>query len=175
VKIYSPNRGFVETAFDRRTATGAFVGWLMTSRTAQDIYSWANFIGVVDLVHPESLHVTIAYDPDKRLESDVFGDRPLKIPIELGRHNRPTTRILGKVGSPGALVTTFDSDHLHARHRYYRDELGFKHSFPSYTPHVTLSYDASAQRPEVLQQLMRCPCGLPFAFAIERIAPANPS
>lgn len=177
--IYDPNRGFVQQPFvamasDTRTAAGAFVGWLMTSRTARDIYDWANYIGVVNVVDPADMHATIIYAPDERLESDVHGDKPLPMPVELGQYNNPQTRILGKPGSPGALVTAFDSDRLAARHRYYRDVRGFKHSFPEYLPHVTLSYDAASQDPQVIGHLIRFPCCLPFCFDRERVAPANP-
>ena len=165
---------FVEQAFDSRTAAGAFVGWMLSHKTAQDIYDWANFVGVCNLLDPEEMHCTMMYAPDARLESDAFGERPLPMPVEVGRHNLPQTRVLGKPGSAGALVTTYDSEQLHARHRYWRDERNLVHSFPTFLPHVTLSYDAASQRPDVMQIMHRCPCMLPVTFDRERVALANP-
>ena len=173
--IYT-GKGFVEQAsdFDLRSPKGAFIGWLLNNRSAQHMYDFANFIGVVYPVPPDELHATICYAPDARLDQTLFGDHPLPMPVELNHHNRPVTRILGKPGSRGALVTAYDSDQLYARHRYWQDQ-GLEHTFPGFLCHVTLSYDSSAQDPEVVKRLIRCPCSLPVVFDRERIAVPNPS
>lgn len=171
---YVPGRGFVERAAALPPAAGTFVAWMLTDKTAREMRDWADFMGVVSLIPPEELHATIMYAPDQRLERDLHGDRPLPYPLALGRYNLPATRVLGKPGDPGALVTTFDSDRLAERHRYYRDVHGLTGTFPDYLPHISMSYDASAQRPEVMRRLMRCPCMMPISFDRERVADANP-
>ena len=166
-------RHFVESAeLDTRTAAGAYVAWLLSSKSAQEMYDWANYIGLINVVSPSEMHATIIYAPDDKLESDIHGDRPLPMPIEVNHHNRPQTRIFGKVGEAGALVTTYDSDALTRRHFQFQD-LGLRHGHPSFVPHVTLSYDASAQCPKVMERMMRVPCELPIVFDRERITYAK--
>ena len=166
--IFSSNK-FIESAeLDTRTAAGAYVAWLLSPRSAQEMYDLANYIGVVDVVPPSEMHCSIIYAPDDTLESDIHGDHPLPMPVEVNHHNRPQTRILGKVGEAGALVTTYDSDALMQRHFQYRD-MGLRHSHPSFIPHVTLSYDASIQDPEVMKRMMKVPCEVPIVFDRERV------
>src|ERR1700735_1996125 len=139
-------RSFREQA-SNETPKGAYVAWLLSHRSARDIHGWARMMGVSNIVDPEEMHCTIICDPEKALAFGLHGDRPLSCPIELGYHNRPQTRILGQAGKSGALVTAYDSDLLAERHRFFRENFDLHPTFPSFIPHVTLSYDAHVQAP----------------------------
>jgi hypothetical protein len=160
---------FVEQASEE-TARGAYVAWLLSHRSAHDIHAWAKLLGVANLVDPEEMHCTIIYDPIHPLDFSLHGDRPLPNPIELSHYNRPNTRILGAAGSDGALVTTYDSGQMSERHRFFRDNFGLEPTFPTYIPHLTLSYDAHSQSPRVLKLLTECPCRLPISLDRERVS-----
>jgi len=161
---------FTECA--KQDTTGTYVAWLLSPRSSQDIFEWAKYNGITDLVPPTEMHATIMYAPKDELESSIHGDHPLPMPVEINHHNRPKTRILGKAGKAGALVTTYDSDALTRRHFQYQD-MGLRHAQETFLPHVTLSYDASAQCPKVMKRLMCVPCELPVVFDRERVTYTN--
>jgi 2'-5' RNA ligase len=160
----------LERALDLKTPRGAFVAWMLSSKTAREMFDWASYMGVQNVVPPEEMHATIIYAPESPLDSDLHGTRPLQMPIELSHLNRPKTRVFGEAGSAGCLVTTYDSDQLAARHRFFRDTFNLIPTFPTFVPHITLSYDAHSQRPEVMRILMSSPCGMPITLDRERIA-----
>lgn len=153
-----------------KTAKGAYVSWLLSHRSAHDIYGWARSMGVTNLIDPEEMHCTIIADPERALDSSLHGERYLTCPIELGAYHRPCTRILGQPGEDGALATTYDSDTLMRRHQIFRDRFGLQPTFPVYIPHISLSYDAHSQAPEVLHRLVNSPCRLPVVLNRERIS-----
>ena len=163
-----------ERASDLNTPQGAFISWLLSPKSARDVHDWARFMGVRDITPPEEMHSTIIYSPDGYLDSDLHGDRPLPMPIAFSHLNRPRTRIFGQPGTDGCLVTTYDSDQMMARHRFFRDTFGLTSNFPVHIPHVTLSYNAQLQDPRVIQRLTECPCGIPLTFDRERITYPDP-
>jgi hypothetical protein len=166
--VFSNNSWQETSAKDDNKPKGCYVAWLLSPRSAEEIASWANYMGIVDVVSPTEMHCSIMYAPDETLESDIHGDHLLPMPVEINHHNRPQTRILGKAGDAGALVTAYDSDLATRRHFQYRD-MGLRPSFPTFIPHVTLSYDAHMQCPHVMKRLMQVPCELPVVFDRERV------
>ena len=182
---FRPSAGFVRSAalaasrgpeggpwaelVSSESSVGAYVAWLLSPQSADSLSGWCRLMGLRDSVPPEDMHATVIYAPDGELDPCMHGDRPLPRPVELSRFNNPTSAVLGRPGSAGALVTRYDSEALASRHRYWRDEHGLKHSFPSYTPHVTVSYDAESVPQDVRRRVMANPyCG-PLAFDRERI------
>jgi hypothetical protein len=167
---YFTGKNFIEISSDDfHYKPGVFVGWLLSAASAENLYNFAKLQGVQHINPPEEMHCTIIYSPSSY--TDKFGDFYLKMPIELNSHSSPTTRILGKPGSEGALVTTYHSTILANRHRYWRDEKNMQHSYPDFLPHVTLSYNALEQDPIVVKRLINYPCQIPIAFDRERISP----
>lgn len=167
MKFFDGQR-FVEQA-DEFAPKGIFVGWMLSPTTAWNLFNFASFHGVKDVVHPDDMHCTIIYSPNGY--HDKFGDTRLKMPIEVSHNNQPSTRILGKPGTEGALVTTYYSHQLADRHRYWRDEKGCDTTFPDFLPHVTLSYNAMDQDPTVIKRLIDYPCYIPLTFDRERVSP----
>jgi hypothetical protein len=172
--LHFNGKNFIEVAEDSlNKPPGLFIGWMLSSDTAKDLYGFAKLLGVNNIVHPEEMHCTIIYSPEAHFEGK-FGDTPLSMNLELNSDNLPATTILGKPGSEGALVTTYYSNILANRHRYWRDEKGLPHSFdPPFLPHVTLSYNAQDQNPGVVKRLIQYPCMIPIILDRERINPAK--
>jgi 2'-5' RNA ligase len=131
-------------------------------------------VGVTDVVEPDDLHMTIIHSPGSDTDPASHGDVPLPRQVGLTRFNDPRTAVLGKAGSPGSLVVTYDSVDLANRHRHWRDDRGVKHSHEHFVPHMTLSYDASAIPQEVLARVHAHPCPVPIELVRERVAWCNP-
>ena len=81
----------------------------------------------------EDLHTTI-----------IYSDKPFIGELDEGFDTFfTTTGKLDKFGKDGEiLVLRLKSNYLHTRHNELMEEHGLKWDFPSYEPHVTLSYDA---------------------------------
>ena len=153
---------------------GTFVAWMLSPKSAQDVAAWARMIGVPNIVPPDEMHATIMHSADAAVSPDEHGEHPLPMPVELGRYNLPRTEVLGKAGSKGALVTTYDAPRLTARHYFWRDQRGLVHGHEDFVPHVTVSYDASSIPADVYRRAMEHPCPIPVAFDRERVAHCNP-
>lgn len=76
-------------------------------------------------------HITLMYD-----ETSNFKQIDLKKPY--GKHTLKEFEIFSMDNRP-VLVATVESNYIAERHRELTD-LGFKHSFSDYKPHVTLGY-----------------------------------
>jgi len=174
---------FVEVAFEgpkhiigsspKTGPKGTYVAWLPSSRSATAVIGWARMMGLTDTVAPDDLHITIMYSPDAEVDPHEHGDVPLPRQVGLTRFQDPRTAVLGKLGSPGALVTTYNSSVLNDRHNYWRDERKLVHAHEGFIPHMTLSYAADKVSPEVYKNLQANPCPIPLELAKERIAWCN--
>ncbi len=104
---------------------------------AAELLEWARAQGFRTALLPEELHVTVAYS---RRPVNWFGvgscwgeDRH-RLVVEGG------PRLVEQLGEQGAVVLHFADDRLENRHREMR-RMGASWDFPSYLPHVTLTYD----------------------------------
>jgi len=104
---------------------------------AQELHAWAAAQGVKNLVPPEEMHVT-----------QVYSRSPVN--LEPKDDTIVVKRKIELLGDKGALVLSFNSDALQARHAEAM-AAGASHDFPGYHPHVTLSYDAGDIRLEDLK------------------------
>ena len=106
---------------------------------AADVLAWAREQGFDTLVAPEDLHVTITYSkkPVNWFAIDNFGSFRDELIVGPGG-----PRLVETMGGKGAVALCFQSPDLQWRHREMM-EAGCSWDFPSYIPHITLTYDAS--------------------------------
>lgn len=150
---------------------GSYVAWLVSHSNAELLSQWMKFVGIKDPVPPEELHCTVMYSPKKSLDESAYGDYPMQMPYQASINNGRRTSAFGK--GDGAIVTEFVGRPVEQRHEFYRDYHGLEHSFDTFKPHITLSYNAAAQTADVLRRLAENPCQLPFIFDRERITRAE--
>ena len=111
--------------------------------TALKIVEHLKSIGINDSINPEELHVTLMYSKNKNIniESDstkIYSAMQTGKPEIMG--NDPYR----------ALVIKLDSDELHGR---FVELLlsGAEHSYPDFTPHLSLKYSPTEQDLKLLQ------------------------
>lgn len=95
---------------------------------ADELHAWATAAGIPNLVPPSEMHVTQVYSRKPVSLS------PMDDTVVVKRQIKP-------LGDKGALVLSFESDALQARHTQAL-AAGASHDWPGYQPHVTLSYGA---------------------------------
>lgn len=124
---------------------------------AEDLIAWAKSQGFTSTQPADKMHVTLAYsktplnwaklhddyrlEPDERRASDTCGCAPVAW-SEDGQKRRKITggvREVKAMGKDGAVVLAFESDTLTERWMDFK-RAGAVWKFPSFTPHVTLSY-----------------------------------
>jgi hypothetical protein len=99
---------------------------------AGEVATWFAQHGFRSVMAPANMHVTICYSK-QTLWWERAGAAPVHIVVSGGR------RTVEQLGKEGAVVMRFESSDLQNRHRQFRDA-GASHDFPSYLPHVTISY-----------------------------------
>lgn len=115
---------------DGRTATLYICRRLLN---ADEFIEWAKSQGFTQTLKPNDLHVTIAFSREVVDWSSIPAALDfLTIPPADDREITP-------LGDKGAVVLRFDSDTLQARWQQLR-ELGASWDYPSYHPHVSISY-----------------------------------
>jgi len=102
---------------------------------AADIIAWAQTQGFKTTLPANDMHVTVAYS-SKPVDGAKAGKTSPTVSIESG------ARTVEPLGDGGAVVLKFASDELQSRWKQYRDA-GASWDYEGYTPHVTLTYDAS--------------------------------
>lgn len=117
---------------------GVYVYRPLTSGSADRLHAWATEAGIPNLVPAELMHVTQVHSqtPVTGLETE---DTLLDVP--------PEGRFLSPLGDKGALVMFLSSPEMQRRFLDTKAK-GAQWDFPSYRPHVTLSYDAGADAQE---------------------------
>lgn len=112
-----------------------FVSVKPTVETARKIYNHLTSIGIIDQIPVDDLHVTVMYSKNKQIDDvpkpkDIYQAKQIGEPVIMGKD--PWR----------ALVLKLDSDLLHAR--FVELVLsGAEHSYPDFTPHISLKYSPS--------------------------------
>lgn len=125
---------------------------------AEDIIAWAKSQGFKTTLAPEDLHVTLAYSKTPLNWAKLYDDYHFE-PSEqavascgLGpvlrsadggdakRRIKGGVREVKALGAEGAIVLAFESDTLTRRWMDFKSA-GAAWSFPSFAPHVTITYD----------------------------------
>lgn len=108
--------------------------------SAERLHAWAVAQGLPNVVPPDLMHVTVAHS---KAEVDTAKVTPESTLMDI-----PTdSRWIGRLGKDGAaVVMQFYSKDLQDRFRQFIGA-GASWDFPSYMPHITLSYDAPPPAP----------------------------
>lgn len=99
----------------------------------QELVDWAKAQGFPTTLDADAMHVTQAYSKEP-LEWPEPRDDTVLVRDTAGRK-------VGPLGDQGAMVLHFESPSLQARHEKLK-ALGAKSDYPSFTPHVTISWKA---------------------------------
>ena len=105
-------------------------------KNTADLRSWAKAQGFKSTLKPKDLHVTIAYSKEP-LDWDDVGDSfdEIRVPPD-------STRTIEPLGDKGAVVLRFQATDLAKRWQQIKDA-GASWDFPSYKPHISISYEGS--------------------------------
>ncbi|WP_336973485.1 phage portal protein family protein [Sphingobium aromaticiconvertens] len=104
---------------------------------AGEVLDWMRSQGFTSTVPAEELHTTVAYSkrPVNWFAMGQFGSNTGECIVGPGG-----PRLVERLGDDGAVVLLFQSLDLQWRHREMRDA-GASWDYPSYLPHITLTYD----------------------------------
>jgi hypothetical protein len=112
---------------------------------AKNIIDWAKQQGFKTTLPEDDMHVTVVYSktPVPWNAMPRQDANPLVVP---GDH----TREVKPLGDQGAVVLRFDSSKLNDRWQQHVDS-GASHDFPSYQPHVTITWDAQGMEHDSIE------------------------
>lgn len=100
-----------------------------------DLHAWMKAQGFKNAMPASEMHVTVAYSKTP-VKWGEMGDHPDALSFQGG------ARVVKPLGDKGAVVLGFRAPELQQRHEDMKSK-GVSHDFPSYQPHVTLTYDGS--------------------------------
>lgn len=129
--------------------TGTYAHVEFDTATKKQIHKYCVLANIPNAVRPDKLHTTLLYSRVPMSEYVPVGkyDFPLvAVPIGLA-----TWEMTNDAGEPSTcLVVLLSCPHLVARHEYLMNKYGGTFDYPTYLPHVTLSYDVHDLDPETL-------------------------
>lgn len=109
---------------------GTYIGLRPSEETKEGIVKLQKRLGIKNPVDPESLHTTLIYSKK---------GNPNVIPYEKEYYAYPLSlELFGE--EKNCLVLTLESSALDFRHEFLQ-HMGLTHSFDSFKPHITLTYD----------------------------------
>lgn len=111
-------------------------------KNAGDVVAWAKAQGFATTLDPADMHVTIAFSKtplDWNAAPDGFDFEN----VPAAKDQIDGRRSMQRLGDKGAVVLRFESSDLLKRWQQFRDA-GAVWEYPSYQPHVTITYDAGA-------------------------------
>ena len=120
---------------------------------AEHLHDWARSQGFTSALEPDDMHVTVVFSRTPfsafytmlaRHEDTVHGDN---VVIRGGK------RTVEPLGDKGAVVLKIESGHLEAEHEMFRSE-GASWDFPSYMPHITITYRGGYMDPTNIEPFM---------------------
>ena len=120
---------------------GTYAKLVPDETTKQRIATLTNQINLQNAASVNSLHVTVVYSKKGCYGiSNIDAQLPIKADgVGFDLFNNPD-------GSK-CLVLLLDSPAIHQLHRVCHDMYGAVYDYPSYKPHITLSYDYSSALP----------------------------
>jgi len=139
---------------------GTFVGAKLTEDCADRLIEWMTQQGIPNPTPKEELHCTVVYSEEREIKiTPLAYEPPLEIDPRLFKFKH-----FGE--NREVLVLAFDRPELAYRHKLLREKYKLGWKFPSYIPHVTLSYNA----PEHIEVLP----DFPLVFQGEEVGGFNP-
>lgn len=125
-----------------RTTPAGYAAVYPTPETVRFVMSELEKIGLKTDFDPKDLHVTMMYDR----ENPVLFHPAAPIQIEATVNS---AALFGH--EENTLVLKLDSQGLIARHKYLR-QMGYRHSYPEYEPHMTIKVPADQLDLDLLNQ-----------------------
>lgn len=121
---------------------GTYSSYKLTQKSADRLYNWMESVGIVDPVPKEDLHITVTYS---EVPVDIVASKEM---IVLDASDF-VFDMLGE--DKGAFVISVRSKELERVFNAAIDS-GATNKWPKYHPHITLSYNASANE-EIVSEL----------------------
>lgn len=131
-------------SLENNSGNGTFVGARLTKNSEKKLLHWMKENKIRKAVPRKDLHVTVLLDKKREFKwSPVVFDPPLEIKSDSFK--------LKKFGEDdNVLVLSFSQPELEKRHEEGIEKHGIDWDFPSYIPHITLSYDSDADPKDLL-------------------------
>lgn len=127
---------------------GTFVGVKLDAASKQKILAMMAKLKLQEPIPEDKLHSTLVYSDKKSLDgfasNSSFGEdnypkvKPVNFNVFPNSQNPGT----------GCLVMELDSDYLHSRHDEIVSKYDVQEKFPTYRPHITLSYNYAGEPPD---------------------------
>ena len=117
------------------TSSGTYATLVPDDSTKERIYEIIDLLNIPNHVNKNSMHVTVVYS---RVVCPTISTAPIVYPITA------TGSKFDMFKSPdgnNCLVLLLESELMHELHNHCVTVHGATHDFPSYQPHITLSYD----------------------------------
>lgn len=127
---------------------GTFIGVKLDAESKQKIINLIAKLKLQEPIPEEKLHSTLVYSDKKTLDGFTSntnfgeGNYPKATPVNFSVF--PNSQNPGT----GCLVMELDSDYLHSRHDEIVSKYDVQEKFPTYRPHITLSYNYSGEPPD---------------------------
>lgn len=113
---------------------GSYLGLRFTKQTELELHRICVKHGVPNIIKPSRFHTTITYSREYLPELKEH-DIPHGFSIKAHAWD------VFKDNDKRCLVLKLDSWHLQNRHNWINNNLGAKWDFPTYEPHITVSYN----------------------------------
>jgi len=118
----------------KQGADGTYAKVVPSAQTVNRIAKIADMLNIPELVSPTAMHTTVVYS---RVVCEGISSLTPQAPITA----TPIGFTLFDTDGDTALVLVLDSPGLHELHNICRDKFGATHDYPTYTPHLTLTYN----------------------------------
>ena len=116
-------------------SNGTYAKLVLNQESQNKITAIATLINLENYARPNDLHATVIYS---RYECSDVENIPVALPIKA---NGVSFEIFTNADKTNCLVLLLDSLEMQDLHEKCKIEYGATHDYPSYKPHLTLSYD----------------------------------
>jgi 2'-5' RNA ligase len=127
---------------------GTFVGVKLDAESKQKILDLIGKLKLEEPIPEDKLHSTLVYSDKKSLDgfksNTSFGESGFPKVKPVNFNVFPNSQNPGT----GCLVMELDSDYLHTRHDEIVSKYDVQEKFPTYRPHITLSYNYAGEPPD---------------------------
>lgn len=107
----------------------------LTASSKQDVLNVARKLKIPGLINPDSFHCTLIYSSKPALQPVLYVRKIFEATVdEVGFF--PTSN-----GAKRCCILKLQSNSLEQRHKSLMNEMEASYDYPSYIPHITLSYD----------------------------------
>ena len=121
----------------RTDEQGTYAKLVPSRESKNKILDAASKINIENLVGARSLHTTVIYS---RVDCGHIPEEVCELPMSA---NGSHFDIFDNPDGTKSLVLVLESSEMQSLHSLLKDEYDATHDFPSYQPHITLSYDYS--------------------------------